>query len=164
MRVLSAITRKWRSTCFGLRLLVLATIGVGIIVVALYLSRSKAVLYGFVEGGSPTGEPVFSVFNPFRDRDPERCAEAFLALLKAGRCKDAVSTLEDEQSYREYICEQEKDVPLSGWRLLNRSYEGAALKLYYWDWTPGIDVNGELWVTVDKRDGQWRVTDYERWY
>ena len=149
------------------------TLKVGVLIVVLvlalaaylYYQRSRSELYRYVEAGNPVKEPAFSIFNPFRDRSPERNAEAFLEVIKAGECERTMLALPDTPEHREEVCEREKASPLVSWRLTNRSDESQKSKMYYRVKRNGYDgYQGQLWVTVEKHGPDWQVTQYECFY
>src|SRR5262245_8968897 len=111
----SSIPRGWM---YGVLLFI--TVVVVVIIISLYLMRSKSVIYRLVESGSPGGHPAVTVFNPFRDRQPEKCAAAFLESIKAGRCKQLMDELAVDAEYRKYICKQEGTNALMMWNLKGR--------------------------------------------
>lgn len=131
----------------------------------LYSVRSTPVLYRHILKGNPVKEPDFTIFNPFRDRSPERSAEAFLELMKASQCEQAMSVLPDTPEYRQEICEREKESPLMSWQLTNRNDEPQKVRMYYWVKRQTYSgYQGQLWITVEKGGEQWQVTRYESWY
>jgi hypothetical protein len=147
-----------------LKILLVVVLVVVVAATALYIMRSRSVLYRFVESGDPAGEPGFSIFNPLRDRIPETYAESFLDLVKAGKCQEAMSSLPVEEEYRHYICEMEREHPLASWRLKNRTDRQDTVKMFYWHWSKEAKAHSWLWVTVQKSDEGWHVTSYERHY
>lgn len=131
----------------------------------LYSERAKPVLYAYYYAGDPLREPAFTIFNPFRDRGPERGAEAFLEMLRAGRCEQAVAGLAVTDEYRQDTCEREKKYPLVSWRLMNRTEMPQGVKMYYHVWRDNHrDGYGSMWVTVGERGGRWEATDLDRFY
>jgi hypothetical protein len=142
----------------------ISAIAVMLITVALYLMRSRSVLYAGDIAGDPVGESSFSIFNPFRDRSPEHVAETFLELMKGGQCEQAMAALPAEQEYRQYICESEKKYPLMSWTLKNRKDEPQKVKMFYWYWPEGSESHDRLWVVAEKCGEQWQITSYERYY
>ena len=131
----------------------------------LYYQRSRSVLYRYVEAGNPVKEPAFSIFNPLRDRSPERSAEAFLENIKAGQCERTMSALPDTPEHRQEVCEREKASPLVSWRLTNQSDESQKSRMYYRVKRKTYDgYQGQLWVTLEKHGPDWQVTRYECFY
>jgi hypothetical protein len=131
----------------------------------LYYQRSRSVLYRYVEAGNPVQEPVFAIFNPFRDRSPEHSAEAFLEVIKAGQCERAMSALPDTPESRQDICEREKESPLMSWRLKNRTDEPQKVRMYYRVKRKTYGgYQGQLWVTLEKQGEEWQVKQYECFY
>lgn len=149
-----------------LRVLVfLAALLVGI-TAYLYVSRSNPVVYRYMLRGDPVNEPEFTIFNPFRDRSPERTAEAFLEQMRSGKCTDAVAVLSHAADYNEEMCERESRLPLVAWRLENRSGDAAKVRMYYEvhrkTYPPAY--RGQLWITVERRGADWQVSRYECFY
>ena len=114
------------------------------------------------EKSDPFGEPERAFFNPFRNRKPEDAAAAFLALVKAGRCDEAMKTLSaTTTTHQEYLCAKELEHPFESAKLKNRHDEGDKVRLFYWHWRTDIGGPGRLWMTVENRGGDWNVIDYE---
>src|SRR5262245_38486420 len=155
-----SIPRGWM---YGVLLFI--TFVMVVITISLYLIRSKSVIYRFAESGSPDGQAAVSVFNPFRDRQPEKCAAAFLELMKAGECDGWIDELSDDEEYRQYICKQEGTMALMVWNLKRREDNPRKVKLYYLVGRRHYaNAEGQLWLTVEEHDSQWQVTKYECWY
>ena len=117
--------------------------------------------------GDRVGEPEFTIFNPFRDRSPERTAEAFLEQMRSGTCTEAVTGLNNTPEYNEELCGRESNYPLVAWRLENRSGDAAAkVRMYFRAHrkTYRAGYRGQLWLTVERRGGDWQVSEYECWY
>jgi hypothetical protein len=134
-----------------------------IMVIALYLAFSGPVLLR-MNSGPMIGDSGLTIFNPFRSRAPERCAEAFLELMKAGRCEEAIATVSDGLETRETVCENEKSYPLSSWRLRTREDDSHKSSLSFWYRRDGYEAEDRLFVWVEKNGEQWRVTNYRRAY
>lgn len=131
----------------------------------LYLARANPAVYRHMTKGNPVKEPEFTIFNPFRHRLPERTAEAFLEELKEGRCREVVDVLLLRRNYKEDVCEKERRSPLLAWELTNRSDNGANVRMYYLAHRRTYQgYQGQLWITVENRGGQWQVVNYECFY
>ena len=95
------------------------------------------------------------MFNPFRDRSPERSAEFFLKELESGGCAPHDS-----------ICvEAFKKHHVSNWRLKNRDDDQGSIELYYGvteyvSTNPYYTESGEGTVDLVRKDGSWVVTNY----
>ena len=127
----------------------------------LLIMQSRSVLYRYFEAGSPTKEPAFVIFNPFRDRHPERVAEVFLERMKDGECNSLMSGFKNDPQYLQDTCERENTNRLTSWRIRNRTDEAQSVKMYYQ--VDGHNYSdGQLWMTVEKRGDQWQVTRYDR--
>jgi hypothetical protein len=149
----------------AIKVLIVFTVLLIVVAVYLYSVRETPVVYRHVERGGPVDEPAFAIFNPFRNRGPERQAEAFLRLLKEGHCEQALSVLPVKQEYLQELCQREAKSPLLGWRLTNRSDEGNKVRMYYWVKRKGYNgYQGQLWINLEKRGEDWRATEYECFY
>ena len=133
----------------------------------LFAMQSRSVLYRFVVPGTPSKEPAYAIFNPFRDRQPERSADEFLTQLQHGDCESAMGALSQAHSpeYRQTTCEREQTYRLMSWKLKNRTDESNTVRLYYEVKRQQYSGNtGQVWVTVENAGGLWRVTRYDRAY
>ncbi len=145
-------------------LVLLIALVIGVVAYS-YSVRSMSVLYRFNEKGNPLKEPAFAIFNPFRDRAPESHAEAFLNLLKEGKCEEATAVLSFTPEYRQELCGREANSPLLAWKLTNRTDNSDTTRMYYRARRKNYDgYQGQLWVTVEKRGNDWQVTKYECFY
>jgi hypothetical protein len=93
-----------------LKVLVFAVVIVLGLAAYLYYQRSRSVLFRYVEAGNPVKEPAFAIFNPFRDRSSEESAEAFLEVIKAGQCEQAMSGVPGALQHRQETCERGKNL------------------------------------------------------
>ena len=60
------------------RIGILVAIGLAGVGAAVVLLGRRSVIFSWKERGTVSQVPVFSIFNPFRDRGPERSADEFL--------------------------------------------------------------------------------------
>lgn len=129
--------------------------------IVLYLVLSGPIL--FTMGTGPMiGDPGLTIFNPLRSRAPEHCAEAFLELMKTGRCEEAMATISTDKVVQDTVCENERKYPLASWRLRTRTDESKRSRLSF---RYKRDVyESDLFVWVEKIGDEWRVTDYKRAY
>ena len=147
------------------KLLLIAGATILAIGVALFAVRTQPVLYSYVEAGNPIKEPVFAIFNPFRDRDPERKAREFLQRLKDGGCEEVMSALEYEVQYGKETCEHERTNSLMSWKMGNRTDEPQRVRLFYRvRRKQSPNISGQVWLTVEKQSNGWHVTRYDRYY
>lgn len=145
--------------------LLIVALAVTVAIVALYAMRSRPVVWRSDEHEAKSTGPYRSIFNPFRNRDPERPAEAFLNMLKANECDKAMATLPFDREYRSYICGKEGEHHLSSWRMTDREDTPEKVRMFYWSRREGNDgIEAPVWVTVEKQAAGWQVTGYECWY
>lgn len=146
------------------RLIIAATLIAGVGACS-FLMRSQPVIFSYAEVGSMTKEPVFSIFNPLRDREPERSAEQFLQRLQSGRCEAAISKVDGSFEYKQVTCDRERVYRLKSWQLKNRTDESQSVRLYYEVMRQTYHgLTGQVWITVEKKPDAWHVTRYDRAY
>ncbi len=134
--------------------------------VALYLTRSRAVLFELNEAGDPLG-PAWSILHPFRDRAPERAANALLRDLKCGDVASALSTVPLPDDAKEAIQAKELQHPLRSWTLISRSDTANRVELSFMAARgESADRDSPLWVTVVQTatNRRWEVQSFESWY
>lgn len=134
-----------------------------ILAIALYLTLSGPVLLS-ISTGPMIGDTGLTIFNPFRSRAPERCAESFLELMRTGHCEEALATVSTVAETHEVVCENERKYPLSSWRLRTREDDSHKSSLSFWYRRDGYEAEDRLFVWVEKEGEEWRVTNYSRAY
>jgi len=147
-------------------ILISSNIAVVLLILAFFFMPSPVLIRHKDSAAVDPADGLIVIFNPIRDRQPEKAAAALLRLLKEGRCEDVVSDTPIDQEYKAYICGKEKAHPLTDWKLVDRtdSSEGSLLHYmaYRADYPP--ELYGNIWINVEKRDGGWNLTRYEAWY
>jgi hypothetical protein len=144
-----------------LALAVTTTVALG----ALFLARRNPVVFAYHEVGSPSAEPTWVFFNPFRDRSPERTATGLLHRLQVG------DTIETPRLFRGLSPERvlelgklEAEYPLTGWKLAHRIDERTEVRLVFRvSRGPSERLISTVWVTFRLRGG-WEPFMYESWY
>ena len=97
--------------------------------------------------GDPVDGARFALFNPFRDKAPEKAALTVVTALQTGRCQVMSPT-------RTYCPEK---FPRFSWKLTGRTVEGDTAFLRYW-----LNMDGKtapLRVTLRKQGGYWNEVD-----
>ena len=96
----------------------------------LFFNRSNPVLYRNIDRAS-VQYSSFVILNPFRNREPERQAEAVLQGLKSRNCQQALSLPALETERVTYFCEREQKYLLGSWSLMDYQGDGEGVKLIY---------------------------------
>ena len=146
--------------------ILIAVLGIVIGLAAyLFLTRSNPVVYRYVDRAAGNYS-AFVILNPFRDREPERQADAVLQRLKARDCHAALSLPTLDAARVAYLCEREIKYPVETWSLMDRKGDGFKTELIY-------DVNrignagksgaSLAWITIENK-GAWRPTKYDAFY
>jgi hypothetical protein len=109
-----------------------------------------------------SGNYKFVIFNPFRDRGPERAARRFFEIIKSGDCGNFPGLASGTALPNSATCEQLHDT-VSGLRyksvldqrLRDRVDKGDSTSLWFSD-----DGYGGNQVTLEKRGSQWHVIGF----
>lgn len=126
------------------------------------LLKSPPVLYSYLESGDPAGDPLWTLFNPLRDKGPESSALLFLNSLRTGSCETAARGLDQSSDHKAYICRQESKYPITDVDLVDRREStNGACSLYYRVSRVGITWKSPVRVTVSR---DLRITAFEAQY
>lgn len=111
------------------------------------------------------GDGLYVIFNPFRDREPEKIAASLLELLKTRNCDELRKTNTVVKKVAPN-CERETSYPIAGWELANREEQANEIKLHFKATRKNYPkhVYGNIWITMKKQDGHWQPETYEAWY
>lgn len=127
----------------------------------LFMLRRHTVLFTLNEAGSASEDPAFVVFNPFRDRTPEKIAEKFMQQLPSEHCMELVAPMRGD--YAEHICSKEQQFVSKDFRLINRRDVGNSVELSFEvkrvNSPPSISR-----LTMQQVDRAWKVVDYQPVY
>jgi hypothetical protein len=136
-----------------------------------WLSNQGPVLSRSVERDPLTHMPLSITMNPLRDRTIERTANAFIAQMRDGNCRQLLAAW--EKDYRKkranFICDSEAQHPLISWNLVEWEDAPPLIILYYKGErysSPTKDATYKdlLSVTLEERDSPWTVTKYDAFY
>jgi hypothetical protein len=128
-------------------------------IVTVMVRNKRSVLVRMPFGiNQETGDHNYVLFNPFRDRSPERAASAYLEAMQRGNCEEAGKLSTNVVLPNGYTCEglqndYRKVRHLFVQRLRDRRDEGRVVVLYYSD--SGYEGN---WVGVRQLGGEWGGT------
>jgi hypothetical protein len=136
-----------------------------------WLTNQPPVLARSEERDPLTKMPLSITMNPLRDRTVERTANAFIAQMRDGNCRQLLAAWEKDYRRKraEFICTSETQHPLIGWNLVEWEDQPPLIILYYKGQrysTPAQDSTyRDLFsVTLENRDGPWTVTKYDSFY
>ena len=109
-----------------------------------------------------TGDHNYVLFNPFRDRSPERFAYEYLDAMRSGNCTDAAKLSANLVLPNQFTCEQMQSEyrnhrNLFVQRLRDRNGNGSDVLLYYSN--SGYEGN---WVAVRRSGRDWRVVAFNK--
>lgn len=98
------------------------------------------------------------IWNPMRDRTPEKVAEAFLQSLRDNNCKAALDLCQSAvENHR-----------VSNWQLAYREDEGNSAFLYFklskYGGGPENKLTGEGELTVERKGDDWVVRGYDAYF
>lgn len=111
-----------------------------------------------------SGDHNYVLFNPFRDRSPERAAAAFLDAMRRGNCADAEKLSTNLVLPNALTCEQIQSEyrdhrSLFVQRLRDRNGSRGDVLLYYSNTGVGVEGN---WVAVRRAGGGWQVIEFNK--
>jgi hypothetical protein len=109
-------------------------------------------------GGGTDSPAVAVIFNPFRDRDPERAADIWLKPGLASRW-DQVRASKTPVEWSAHICGDATPGTHVHWRLEYREDLQENVMLVYK--VECSNYEGRLFVHLDKNRGVWRVTSFK---
>lgn len=137
----------------------------GLVLIMLYVGRSRPVLYAYREPGDPRGEPSWSILNPFRDRAPERRAELVLDELRRGEYDPLLAALSESAALKADIRAKEMEHRITAWKLVGRQDSPEKVRLFYRSArNQSQRLDSPVWVTVKPTPEGWKVIGFESWY
>ncbi len=135
-----------------------------LLVIVLIRALTSPVILKIGEGPL-AGDRRLVLLSPFRDREPEKVAEAFLNRLKKGECRNAISPFGWNAKKQETICQRELFSPISSVRLIDRTDHPKDVTLRYIWFGPEPERLGSfLNIQVGGSQGQMKIIDYARYY
>ena len=128
---------------------------------------SGSVLWRVSELDAVEGNPLFVLFNPLRDRAPERTAAEFLSELRDGSFEDAFGELPGGASAWSRSLEREGESRFSRWELWDRSDQTqTTILLYalYPEKGPGIERLATIVLQKEQGAVDWGISGYRTLY
>ena len=107
----------------------------------------------------PIDEQRFALWNPLRDRAPEREGERVLLAMRSGDCKAMPVSSED--------CAIDRNFVMNKWKLTGKyTHPGSIILRYLVTRTGGGHgtFGGPVWVTVEQRSASWTATNVGLYY
>ena len=141
-----------------LALLVTFTAGVG-------LSYASPVLFSTYHFRAISAPPI-ALFNPLRDRIPERHGDTVLSQMRSGEYKQVLESLVEDVERRKHVYMREAEYPIESWVLGDRQDDAEGVTLLYWAKRRNYDyrLGARISIRVDKNNGEWRATSYSPIY
>jgi hypothetical protein len=101
----------------------------------------------------------FTVWNPLRNRAPERSADHFLEDMRNGK----VSAFAEPQLSAEFLSGKIPHTPILRWELKDRENHGNLVLLYYkyHFTTQPSDVGGEGIIEIKIENGTWKADQFD---
>ncbi|MFZ0685810.1 MAG: hypothetical protein WAM89_09710 [Terriglobales bacterium] len=150
------------------------TAGVLVLAFLLYLnwlSNQGPVLSRSDERDPLTQMPVSITMNPFRDRTIERTANAFIAQMRDGNCRQLLGQWEKDYRKKraDFVCDSEAQHPLLSWKLVEWEDARPLVILHYKGQRyskadPDATYKDLFSITEEKKDSGWTVTKYDSFY
>lgn len=136
-----------------------------------WLGNQGPVLARSDERDPLTNMPVSITMNPLRDRTIERTANAFIAQMRDGNCREVLADW--EKDYRKkranFICDSETQHPLISWNLVEWEDAPPLIILHYKGQRYSTAAQDSTYkdlfsITEEKKGSGWVVTKYDSFY
>ena len=150
---------RWKLTVLGVATVLAATVA------SVLVRDAGPVLIRMPFGlNQETGDHNYVLFNPFRDRSPERVAEAYLEAMRRGDCADAGKLSTNPILPNGYTCEGLQSEYSNvrdrfAQRLRDRRENMGEVILYYSNSGEGVEGN---WIGIRRFGGEWRVVGFNK--
>ena len=136
-----------------------------------WLGNQGPVLSRSEERDPLTRMPISITMNPLRDRTIERTANAFIAQMRDGNCRQLLAAwAKDYRKKRaDFICTSETQHPLIRWNIVEWEDSPPLVILYFKGERYSTAAQDATYkdlfsVTMENRDGPWTVTKYDAFY
>jgi len=136
-----------------------------------WLSNQGPVLARSEERDSLTHMPLSITMNPLRDRTIERIANAFIAQMRDGNCRQLLAAWEKDYRKKraDFICASESQHPLISWQIVEWEDAPPLVILHYKGQRYSTAAQDATYkdlfsVTEEKKDNGWVVTKYDALY
>lgn len=114
--------------------------------------------------GPMRDEPRLAIWNPMRDRNPERAGYEYLQQIQSANCKEVLSGLPIRIEEKATACAKQDRIPLKNpCRLVERTDGKSGVWLLFkcgYQRTPGFLADVDVTLKQDK--GAWILSSYER--
>lgn len=114
--------------------------------------------------GPMRDEPRLAIWNPMRDRNPERAGYEYLRRIQSANCKEVLAGLPLRIEEKATACAKQNRIPLkNGGRLVERTDGKSGVWLLFkceYQNTPGFLADVD--VTLRQEKGVWILYSYER--
>ena len=138
-----------------------------LLVAGVILFYSPSVLYSCRDSGALDPAPVFTIFNPLRDRAPEFQAGRVLQALRAGDCASALHSVLPTDRL-DQACQIEIHRPLTAWSLADRQDKGLTTTLHFKLYRDGFlrpGLYNNAWLTMKHQgNGIWTLVHFDALY
>ncbi len=141
-----------------LALLVAFTAGVG-------LWYASPVLFRTYRYGAISEQPI-ALFNPLRDRIPERVGDVVLSQMRSGENKQVLESFVRDAERRKHVYMREAEYPIESWVLGDRQDDAEGVTLLYWAKRKNYDypLGARISIRVNRNNGEWRALSYNPIY
>ncbi len=111
------------------------------------------------ECGDPVDKDRFALFNPFRDRRPERIAIAVVKTYQSGKCQLVSPGIT--------YCPEGMRADVASWKMTGRVSMKGGVMIRFWVTRPergGPNAGDPLWVVLLKNGESWKVDRIDTYY
>ena len=106
------------------------------------------------------------IFNPFRDRTPERLADQLINQIHSPNCESVLSSLTGVASERATVCAKQVQDPLTNSCTLvdRREYKDASWVSFQCEYQRTTKATSDVSLTFAKHNDRYELQHYERIY
>jgi hypothetical protein len=104
----------------------------------------------------PVDRDRFAIWNPVRDRSPERLAIEVVGAEQSGHCVTLTTGAP--------FCPESMQSTVSAWKITGRRLNEEQATIRFWVTRPGHAFGDPLWVRMHKQGGSWNVDGVDTYY
>jgi hypothetical protein len=111
-------------------------------------------------------DPPLTIMNPFRDKEPEKVANAFLMRLRSEEPASLLRRIIEQDAEFEHICQREREYRLKTWPDFTRKDSAEGVHLIYWPHRENY-IDGfapMVFLTIARVGGKLKVVSYSAGY
>ena len=116
--------------------------------------------------GPLPADPRMTIWNPTRNRAPERYANALLSGIQSNRCQQFVEPLGILEEDKAKACSKQQTDPVSSYcSLVDRTDKGKSVwLLFHCPYVRRTEARAEIGLSIERGESGWLLRSYDRIY